>query len=411
MKFLLLTQYYLPESGSASIKMSELAEYLTNKGHHVSVITGFPNYPHGKIYDGYKMKLYYKEKINGVNVIRVPLYITDKRYSFKFRMINHTSFMITSIYGSLIAGKHDLVYYYSPPLFLGLSAWLIGRIYRVPVVGEFNDLWPQAPIQMGIIKNNMIKKIAFKFERFVYHKTDFLFFYSETHRSAVISEGIKERKTEIHPLWISTDEFKPVSKELVNNLRRSFGWENKFIVMYAGYIGKAQGLDILIGVAKRLRNEKKILFILVGDGPEKENLLKKTQELNLENVKFIPFQTKEKIPIFLSAADVLFASLKPAPHRLGTIPAKVLAYMSMGKPLLCVAQGETANLIKKSGSGININEEDENKLSEAILKIYKDKELAAKMGVNGRKYATEYFDKEKVLSKIERRLIEIAKGN
>ncbi len=411
MKFLLLTQYYPPESGSASIKMSELAEYLASKGHDVTVVTGFPNYPYGKIYEGYKMKLYSKEKVRGVSVIRTPLYITDKRYSFKFRMINHTSFMITSIYGALIAKKPDLIYYYSPPLFLGFSAWIMSRIYRVPVVGEFNDLWPQAPIQLGIIKNKYIEKMALKFEKFVYNKTNFLFFYSETHRSSVIKRGVRLEKTEIHPLWISTDEFKPASKEDIYNIRKNFGLNNKFIIMYAGYIGKAQGLDILIETAEELNNYDDILFVIVGDGPEKDNLIKTAEILNLKNIKFIPFQPKNKIPAFLSSADVLFASLKPAPHRLGTIPAKVLAYMSIGKPLIVVAKGETENLIEKSKCGIAVDEENKIKIKEAILKLYRNKELREKMAANGREYALRNFDKNKVLSSLEKRLIEIAQTN
>jgi len=409
MKILLLTQYYLPESGSASIKMSELAEYLINKGHDVTVIAGFPNYPYGKIYEGYKMKVYMREIINGVKIIRTPLYITSKRYSFPYRMLNHISFMLSSIYGAFIAGRPDLIYYYSPPIFLGFSAWVIGKVFKAPIVADINDLWPQAPIAIGVIKNSYIKKFAEWFEKFIYRKTTYLFFYSHTMRQEVINKGIPKNKTEIFPLWVSTDIFKPISNEDILKFRTKLLLNNKFIIMYAGYIGVAQGLDIVIDVAREIKEYNDILFIIIGDGPEKNNLIEKANTFKLKNIKFMPFQPKEKIPYFLSIADILFVHLDPAPHRLGTIPAKVLSYMSMGRPLIVAAKGEVEKILQESKAGIVVSPRNIHGIVMAILDIYNNKNLKDIIGKKAREYAIKYFDKNIVLSKLENRLVEIGR--
>lgn len=252
MNILLLTQYYLPEPGSASMRMSELAEYLAARGHQVTVVTGFPNYPRGKIYNGYRMGLWRREskivsskgvrskeksvELEGLrdkesegvrservrsegqsqksmggklSIIRVPLYPTIHRKSFKYRMVNHITFMLTAIYGGLLAKKSDLIYFYSPPLFLGITAYVLKKIYRIPTVVEINDLWPQAPIALGVIKNKFLITMAESFEKFVYKNTDYLFFYSHTHRKTIVNMGIPTSRTDIHTLWVDTNHFSP----------------------------------------------------------------------------------------------------------------------------------------------------------------------------------------------------------
>jgi len=409
LRILLLSQYYPPESGSAAMKMSELADGLVSKGHPVTVVTGFPNYPKGKIFENYHRSFLKTEKINGVKVIRVPLIVPKIRANFIHRMLNHTSFMLTSIYGGIAAENPDLIYYYSPPLFLGFSAWILGKIYRVPTVVEINDLWPQAPIALGVLKNKFIIKFAEKFEKFVYNNTKHLFFYSRTMRNQVVAKGIPKNKTEIHPLWISTKEFSPASPEKISKIKEKYKLNGKFSLMYAGLIGLPQGLDILIEVANRLKDNKDIIFVLVGGGAEEENIKEKSKKAGLENIRFIPFQPKEEIPTFLSSADVLFAHLNPAIFREGTIPGKVLAYMSMGKPLLVAVEGETNDLVIRSNSGLTAKPRDAKSITENLKKLCNNKDIRKEMGENARKYAIENFEKELLLKNLENKFIEIAR--
>lgn len=193
-------------------------------------------------------------------------------------------------------------------------------------------------------------------------------------------------------------------------MREKYGFKDKFVVMYAGVIGMAQGMDVVIEVALRLINRHDILFVLVGDGAEKESLVKKAQEEGLNNILFIPFQPVGDIPVFLSAADVLLVHLAPAPHRLGTIPAKVLAYMSMGRPLLVAAEGEAADMVKRSEAGLAVKPGNPDEIYKAVLTLYQNREMREEMGARGRKYAVEHFDRENLLAKLEKHLVEIALG-
>lgn len=408
MKFLLLTQYYFPEPGSAALKMRELAEFLAARGHTVSVVTGFPNYPYGRIYPGYKLRLCRREALNGVNLIRVALYPSGERRKFFKRMLNHLSFMLSAVFGGLRSGRPDLIYYYSPPLFTGFSGWILKLIFRVPLAAEINDLWPQAPIALGVIKNNFIKRAAFWFEKFVYRKTDHLFFYSRTMMRQVLDKGVPEAKTGISPLWVSTKEFSLRPPDEASALKNEFGWQEKSIVMYAGYIGMAQGLQIVIDLAKRLKTRPGIIFVLVGDGPEKERLMQTAQEAGLSNLSFVPFQETARIPCFLSAADILFATLVPAEHRKGTIPAKILAYLSMEKPLLIAAEGEAAQVALESGGGRVVRPGDIEGISRAIIELIDNSRERQEMAKKARRYVLDNFDKEKICLALEKRLIEIA---
>jgi len=406
MKILILSHTFPPEPGSASARMFELAEYLVNRNHKVSVITGFPNYPRGVIYQGYKNKLYQREKIQGINVTRTLVYITTRRAKFLPRLLNYASFMISSVYGALLAGKPQLIYIYSPPIFLGLSAYVIGKLFKSPFVIEVNDLWPEAPIALGMIKNKYLINLSKKLEKFIYKKAHKIFFYSHIMRRYVINLGINRGKTEIHPLWIDTEFFKPTNSN--KRILKQHQIDNKFIIMYAGNIGKAQGLEHLIDCAKLLHKINKMEFVIIGDGIERNELIKKSENYKLDNIKFINQQPKEKIIKFLSAADVLFLHLNKAPHRLGTIPAKILTYMSMGKPILAALDGEAAELINNHQCGIKVEPENPQAIAKGILALYKNEALRNELGENARHCAIYYYSKSKLLSELETSLQKLA---
>lgn len=413
MKILLLTQYFPPEPGSGSSKMAELADFLAGRGHKVVVVTAFPNRPEGRIHQGYKMGLWLKEKRNGYTIVRVPLYITSKRRSFKHRMLNHISFMVTAIYGGLIAGKTDIVYFYSPPIFLGITAWFLKKRNSAKSIMEINDLWPDAAIYMGVIKSHAIRKIAWYFEKSVYGITDHLSFYSNIHRQTIINKGISKSKTEIHKLWVDTKLFCMQNnedvelKKAISEIRSKYRFNDKFVLLYAGKIGFAQGLDVVVDAATKLKDDPTVMFAIMGEGPEEKPLKELAKKRRLTNLVFIQYKPIGQVPKYLRAADVLYAQLAPAPHRLGTIPAKVLSYMSMGRPVVVAAKGETETLLKESGAGIAIEPNDAQTLVDAIL-FLKGSSDTENMGKAGRFFALRHFDRNTLLHDLEKRLIEIA---
>ena len=408
MRVLLISHFYPPEPNSAAQKMSDLAQHLAASGHQATVITGFPNYPDGLLHKGYRRTLYQRQQINGVSVIRTFLLTAPRGRMFGPRMKNYVSFMLTSMYGAIGAGRHDLVYVYSPPLFLGVSGYVVSRLFRVPLVLDVNDLWPKAPIQLGILKNPALIRIAQTLERFVYAKTHHIFFYSHGMRQDVVGRGVPKAKTEIHPLWVDTDIFRPVPEEQGAEVRGNYGKGDRLVVMYTGNLGLPQGLDTAIECARILkeRGESQVLFVFVGGGADRERLIRLSQSYGLDNVTFVPPQPVSAMPAFMSAADVLLLHLDKAPFRMGTIPGKLLTYMSSGRPVLVGVEGEAADLVRQTACGVAVEPQNPEAMAQGITNLA-DAELRRRMGEAGRQAAVTRFDRRKLLAEVESRLEEI----
>ena len=411
MRPLLLTQYYPPEPGTASQKMSELAEHLHQRGHDVTVVTGFPNYPDGVLYEGYRRKLHKKERVNGVRVIRTFLHVTPKRHSFGPQMKNHLSFMLTCIYGSLRAGHHDLIYVYSPPLFLGVSAYFISRLFRAPLVLDVHDLWPKGPIHLGILKNPAIIAMAERLERFVYSKAHCIFFYSDRMRQEVVAGGVPQSKTEVHPLWVDTEFFQPAPPDQAKAIREKYGMDGRLVVMYTGNLGLPQGLDTVMRCARSLKEggHDQVLFVFVGGGAARDRLHQLQQEYGLDNVLFIPPQPVSAMPAFMSAGDILLTHLDKAPFRLGTVPGKLLTYMSAARPVLAGLEGESADIVTQSQGGVVVEPQNPEAMAQGIMRLA-DPELRRKMGEAGRRAVVDRYERGNLLEAVDGRLQEIVAG-
>lgn len=408
MKILILSQYFPPAGGSAAAKMYDLAQYLHRNGHHVSVVTEMPNYPTGITHEDYRGKIFINTNENGVAVYRTWVYASPEKQKFLPRFLNYLSFMITSVFGALAAGRHDIIYVYSPPLFLGLTAWLVHKLYRIPFIFMVNDLWPRAAVFLGFLKNKKTIKLAELMEKFIYDTASKIFVYSEEMAKEITNSGVSHDRVAIHPLWIDTESFKPIDN--IKEFKRKHDIEGKFTVLHAGNMGFAQGIDNLIEAAKILKDEKDISFFLVGGGVETVELVRLRDRYCLNNVKFMNHQPVNTMPYFFSAADVLFVHLNKAPHRIGTIPEKALAYMSCGRPILIAAEGAAAELVKKNDCGIAVEPQDPRSIADGILLLYGNNELRKKLGKNARKAAVNFFDKNLVLHNVERHLKEIVDG-
>jgi glycosyltransferase involved in cell wall biosynthesis len=409
MKVLVISIHYPPEANSSALKMAELAKHLKEQGHQVTVVTAFPNYPDGVLHKGYSRSLWKRETIDGIPVIRTFLLVTTQRRRFGPRMLNYFSFMLTAIYGGLGAGRHDVVFASSPPLFTGVSGWAVSRMFGAPLVFDVNDLWPQAPIQLGVIKSPQAIRMARALEKFVYDKSERIFFYSNYMRKEVVQAGQPEEKTEIHPLWIDTDFFKPVSDEERARVRSQHGMGDRLVVMYAGNIGLPQGLETAIDCARLLeeRGQDDVLFVFVGGGANRERVMERSRSLGLHNVLFIPSQPVSAMPAFLAASDALLLHLDKAPFRMGTIPGKLFVYMSAARPVLLALQGEAAELVKAAGCGVVVEPQDPEDMARGIDAL-RDPALRLRMGQAGRRTAVERYDRRVVLAKLERSLVDVA---
>ena len=401
MNILILTEAFPPEIRSASHLLYELAESLVEKGFKVTVITRFPKDYINKIDKKYTAKLFFHEKMGGINVIRL--------YSFSFLrhipLIRGLSQFILSgllVIGGIVSGKQDIILAYSPPLPLGISAYLLSRMKKAPFVFNVQDIFPQSVVDLGLLKNKVLIKISEAMEKFIYKKARYITVHSEGNRENIISKDIDPDKIETIPNWVDTDLIKPV-KNQDNNFRKKNNLKDKFVVSFAGVMGFAQGLDIVISCAELLKSYKDILFLLVGDGVKKDGLIKETEDMQLNNIKFLPPQPKEEYPYILYSSDICLVTLDKS-VKTPVVPAKLLNIMASGRPVVASMnlKGDAPKIIKDAKCGYCVEADDVKGFSEAILKLYNNTSLRDEFGKNGREYAVRHFSRKICIEKYEK---------
>jgi glycosyltransferase involved in cell wall biosynthesis len=400
-----LTQYFPPESAPGGIRFYELAKYLVERGHNVTVVTGFPNYPRGIKHEKYRRKLFLRENVDGIKIVRTFLYASPNKSSFN-RLLNYLSFTFTSLWGILFSTKPDIVYVITPPFFLGLPAYISKKLRSSPYIFEVQDLWPQAPIERGYVKNKSIAQFLLRMEKFIYQKAAKVFVISDRMKKEIVDKGIDPEKLKVNFNWIDTDLFVPKKHDGLE-LRRQYDLENKFIIMFAGNMGIVQGLDHVIESANILRDKKDIVFMLVGDGIEREKLVSMKEKYKLKNVIFVPYQPFEKIPSVLSMSDVLIIHLNKASFREAAVPSKLQAYMSCGKPVLVAANGAPSDIVTWARCGLTAEPENPESIAEAVSYLYSNRDILKDMGMNARNYAIKHFNKGTIARDIEQCLFNI----
>lgn len=408
MNILLLSQYFPPETGSAAAKMAEMAQYFVERGHRVSSVSQVPCYPAGVVYPGYEGAWFRRELQDGVRITRTWSYASPERSKFKPRFLNYTSFMVTALAGIFTGPRPDVIMVYSPPLFLGMTATLAGKAWRCPFVFWVNDLWPRAALHLGFMREGPFNQAANAMERFIYRHAARIFVYSQSMLEEVVADGADRAKIECHPLWIDTEVFHPDPAGAMA-VRQRCGWGEKFVILYGGNIGLAQGLDVFVEAARLLRDHPEIHFVIVGSGVEKENLENKARDYGLTNLEFIGHQPKNQVLAYFSATDLLFAHLKAAPHRVGTVPEKILAYMACGRPVLMAAQeGAAGDLVREHDCGVTVPPDDPAAVAQAVLSLAQQRRKLDEMGANGRQAIEVHFAGPKVLAAMEASLGRIA---
>jgi putative colanic acid biosynthesis glycosyltransferase WcaI len=408
MRVLILSQYYWPEPIP---KPQELARALRRMGDQVTVITGFPDYPSGRLYDGYKLALMRKEVIDGIDVIRTFEYPYHGTRAVG-RFANYLSFMMSALLGSLFAPNIDVIYVWHPPLTIGISAWLIARSRGIPFVYDVQDIWPEAAVLSGVLKPGFLVRCLSALERFVYRRADHLLTVTEGARANLISKGAQPGKVSALPNWYSSDIFTASEDKGRAQLRSQYGWDGKFVALFAGNIGLVQGLETIVRAADFLREDQQVQIVFVGDGVDKMRLIKLVRSLSLENrVQFIERQAMERIPAFMAAADALLVHLKWSELSNYVIPTKTLAYLASGKPIVMAMSGAAAELVRAAGGGCIVAPDDPAAMAAGIREILKTS-LAEreKMGQHGRAYIAEHFAEGVVVPKYRAVLEHVVAG-
>lgn len=379
MKILLLTQWFDPEP---TFKGLLFAKTLQEKGHEVEVITGFPNYPGGKIYDGYRMRWFQREDLDGVRVNRVPLYPSHDGSALK-RIFNYISFFFSAtLFGIFFAKKTDIIYVYHPPLTVGLAGALIGLFRKTPFVCDIQDLWPDTLRATGMISNPSALKLVGRVCNWVYGRAAHIVVLSPGFKDILIRRGIPQDKLTVIYNWCDEPALGTFLEPGVDLLPKGFN------VVFAGNMGHAQALSTVLDAAEIVgKIEPKLNFVLVGSGIQCGALKQEAEGRNLQNVYFVPHMPMSEVGVILNAADALLVHLRKDQLFEITIPSKTQAYMAIGKPIIMAVGGDAAKLVTAADCGLCCESQNEIALAEEVLKLKRlsPNELKG-LGTNARTY-------------------------
>jgi colanic acid biosynthesis glycosyl transferase WcaI len=380
-RIILLTQWFDPEP---TTKGMVFARELVDRGYEVEVITGFPNYPGGKVYPGYKIKPLQREYLDGVEVTRVPLYPSHNGSGIQ-RVFNYISFCLSAMFYAIFMAKQaDVMYAYHPPLTTGVAAAVIKVFRKIPVVYDIQDMWPDTLRATGMVNNDSVLNIVSSVCQWVYKNIDRIVVLSPGFKHLLIERGVPAEKVEVIYNWC--DE--AALSVPIGGVPDSFPSSDEFTILFAGTMGKAQALEGVIEAAKIIQTQQpQVNFVFVGGGIEVENLKQIAENSQLTNVIFIPKVPMDRVGAMLQRAEVLLVHLKDDPLFKITIPSKIQAYLAVGKPILVCVQGDAAAIVEEAQCGRVAISENSQSIADGVLYLssLSTDELVA-MGANAQAF-------------------------
>jgi len=392
MKIGILTQYYPPEIGAPQARLSALVESLVERGHQVYVLTAMPNYPAGRIHPGYG-GIFRQEQRGGCRIIRSAIY-PSKRVGLLPRLANYFSFVLSSILvGALALPRLDFLLTESPPLFLGISGYVLSRLKRARWIFNVSDLWPESAVRLGVIGEGLPLRVAKSLESFCYRKAWLI-----SGQSKEILQSIGQRFPQVTRYHLSngvdTKRFNTDGRSDECRQELSGNGLNSCIALYAGLHGLGQGLQQILDAAAQVQECADLCIVFVGEGPEKEALIRKGRDMRLRNVRFLDPYPHDAMPRLLSSADIALVPLKN--HLPGAVPSKLYEAMASELPVVMAADGEAADIVRTAKAGMVFSPGDSHGLASALRELSHDKVRRRELGRNGRDAATTRFDRKAI---------------
>lgn len=407
MKLLILTQYFPPEVGAPQNRLFELALRLIKLNVEVTVLTAMPNYPQMEIYEGFKSNTYLYEEKEGLKIHRSSIFVS-KNKSIVNRLRNYFSFVLSSIFTSKkLENKYDFLMCESPPLFLGYSALYLARKKSAKLIFNVSDLWPESAEKLGVVTNSFLLKLAYNLEAKLYKKSVLV-----TGQTQGICENIVNRFPSVKTYWLPNGvDLNYYNPEKINrdNWREKNNFkESDLIFLYAGIIGIAQGLEIILNAAKSFNTQPHIKFVLLGNGPEKEKIIDLKNKLNLANVFFLNPVSKTEMPVILKNCNATIIPLKKLDIFKGAIPSKIFESLAMEIPILLGVDGEAKKLfIDDAKAGLFFEPENVNDLVNCINYFCSNIIELQNLGKNGRNFALFNFNREKIAENLYQQLLKL----
>ena len=393
MHIVFLSHYFPPEVNAPASRTHENAKRWVKHGAKVTVITCAPNHPNGVVYPGYVNRLAQWDEKDGIHILRVKTYLGPNK-GFLKRIANYISFMFSSIIMSRMVKDVDIVASTSPQFFCGLSGYFISKMKRCPWVLEIRDLWPESIIAVGAIKQRTIINILESIETFMYKKADHVVSVTRAFKQHIIGKGKKSDMISIVTNGADLDRFKVFKGD--NPVIEKYGLKGKFVASFIGTHGMAHALDTVLRAAVILKDRPDIIFMLVGDGANRQMLLQNKKELGLDNVLMIGQQEKKLMPAFIAASNVCMVLLRKSDIFKTVIPSKIFEIMAMERPIIHGVEGESKEIIENASCGICIEPENENELVNAVLMLYENKPFCKHLAGNGRRFVRKFYNRDKL---------------
>jgi glycosyltransferase involved in cell wall biosynthesis len=405
LRILHLSQYFPPEAGAVQVRAAAMARYLTDMGHHVTVVTEMPNHPVGIVFPEYRGKLFVRERFQGIDVVRVWVY-TSPNKSFRSRLGFYLSYMVNSILrGLVLRGHYDVVFANSPPLFVGVAGSILSIARRIPFVFEVQDLWPESAVDMGELRNPRVIQMSTWLEERCYQRATKIVTVAHGIFDRLIERDIPSSKLALVENGSNTDLFKP-EPSAGDELRSHWGLQDKFIVFYGGIIGLAQGLETIVETARLLRDQSDVHFIMVGEGPRRHAIEKLLDDYDLPNFTLLPGQPLEAMPAYLAAADVALAPLRDLPVFAGARPTKIFDAWACLRPVIVSARGEACRVVREAAGGLCAQPETPPDIAHAILSLRDNQTQRHQMATNGYNFVQENYSLKAMATKLEQVLRE-----
>ncbi|MBL4782700.1 MAG: glycosyltransferase family 4 protein [Porticoccaceae bacterium] len=398
MHILFLSDNFPPEGNAPATRTYEHAREWVKQGHRVTVITGAPNFPEGKVYAGYKNRWYQREVMSGIDVVRVKTYITANE-GFAKRILDYISFAIMACIAGLFQKKPDVIVSTSPQFFCACGGWLLSVLRFKPWVFELRDIWPASITAVGAMEKSRAIVWLEKLEMFLYRRADRIVAVTHSFKTELVQRGIDGEKIDVVVNGVDLKTYHPV-EEKNKALAEAYDLNNKFVVAYIGTHGMAHALDKVLDAAALLQEHKGICFLFAGGGAARESVEAMVAQRGLLNVSLIPRQPKEMMPALWSLCDVSLISLRDTPLFEKVIPSKIFESMGMGLPMIITCpDGEATGIVRSTDSGIVVPPEQPQALAEVILDVYKDETRRSSLANNSFK-AAPLYDREAMALKM-----------
>lgn len=405
MKILFITQYFYPETEVGGIRIAEIARNLRMRGHEPAILTGFPNYPTGKLLPVYRRKACrcFREDIDGLPVYRVPLYPSHSKRT-KPRLANYLSFASTASIRSLAMSGFDAVVATSPPLTTGIPACVASALHHVPFILDVRDLWPECAVELGYLSNPGARALAYRLEQFLYRRAGRIVCVSKGIRDDIVGRGVDFDKCAVVTNGIDTDLFHPGASDKSVEQLKSGG---NTVGIYLGSLSAYHGLEQALGLLERLRQFSYVQVVFCGGGSAEQEFRAEIEARKLNNAVFLQAPSRRQMPGLIASSDFCLAFVKESSFSRWLLSSKIFMYMACGRPIYAAAAGETRRIIEEAGAGYvaTPNPEGIRQLAEQIGAM-RNRTLPSSWGRNGRVYALRHCSWQMIAASYERFLAE-----